>query len=194
MKIYKLICFDVDGTLTESWSLNLLPGVVEWFVNHPKGNQPKVAMVTNQGGIGLRYWMEQGNFGDPTRYPTEDEASERLQSLAGKLMKIADQASDDYLYHLDLNIYIAYAYQSKKGQWGPIPEGLENFICGGNGFEGNWNQDWRKPNPGMIKRAMLITGVSASGTLMVGDSEDDQKAAQAAGVDFIWADEFFGRS
>lgn len=51
----------------------------------------------------------------------------------------------------------------------------------------------RKPKPGMLKELMRSAGVASA--VMVGDSEDDRKAAEAAGgVAFRWADEFFGRS
>lgn len=50
----------------------------------------------------------------------------------------------------------------------------------------------RKPKPGMLKELMRAAGVTSA--VMVGDSDDDRKAADAAGVAFRWADEFFGRA
>ena len=52
----------------------------------------------------------------------------------------------------------------------------------------------RKPGAGMLKELMRSAGASPADTVMVGDSDDDCKAAQSAGVKFILADEFFGRS
>jgi len=49
----------------------------------------------------------------------------------------------------------------------------------------------RKPRPGMLKELMRAAGITTA--MMIGDSEDDRKAAEAAGVGFAWADEFFGR-
>jgi D-glycero-D-manno-heptose 1,7-bisphosphate phosphatase len=50
----------------------------------------------------------------------------------------------------------------------------------------------RKPGPGMILEAMRVCEVSEPGqVLMVGDREEDRGAAEAAGVRFAWADEFF---
>lgn len=49
----------------------------------------------------------------------------------------------------------------------------------------------RKPGPGMLLEAMTAAGVSPQETLMVGDRTEDEGAARAAGVDFIWADTFF---
>lgn len=47
----------------------------------------------------------------------------------------------------------------------------------------------RKPKPGMLKEIMRSAGVASA--VMVGDSDDDRKAAEAAGVKFFWAGEFF---
>lgn len=50
----------------------------------------------------------------------------------------------------------------------------------------------RKPKPGMILSLMAEFGVSPGEVIFVGDMESDQKAAEAAGVRFEWAGEFFG--
>lgn len=49
----------------------------------------------------------------------------------------------------------------------------------------------RKPAPGMIREIMKSAGVSAEDTIMVGDQESDRQAAEAAGIRFVWAAEFF---
>jgi D-glycero-D-manno-heptose 1,7-bisphosphate phosphatase len=49
----------------------------------------------------------------------------------------------------------------------------------------------RKPRPGMLLSIMAELGVSAAETVMVGDQESDQQAAEAAGVQFAWAEAFF---
>lgn len=50
----------------------------------------------------------------------------------------------------------------------------------------------RKPNPGMLLKIMQKWRCSSYQTLMVGDMESDRQAADAAGVDFIWAWDLFG--
>jgi len=50
----------------------------------------------------------------------------------------------------------------------------------------------RKPNPGMILEAAEKHGISLKDSVMVGDMESDQKAAENAGVSFSWAKDFFG--
>jgi D-glycero-D-manno-heptose 1,7-bisphosphate phosphatase len=49
----------------------------------------------------------------------------------------------------------------------------------------------RKPNPGMLISIMLHLGFGAKDTIYIGDMESDRQAAEAAGVRFVWADEFF---
>lgn len=49
----------------------------------------------------------------------------------------------------------------------------------------------RKPNPGMLIRAMRDFAVAPDLTIMVGDRDEDQEAARRAGVSFRWAKDFF---
>jgi HAD superfamily hydrolase (TIGR01662 family) len=52
-------------------------------------------------------------------------------------------------------------------------------------------EDRRKPAPAMLIEAMRWFGVDPEETVMVGDWETDRQAAEAAGVEFVWAAEFF---
>jgi D-glycero-D-manno-heptose 1,7-bisphosphate phosphatase len=51
----------------------------------------------------------------------------------------------------------------------------------------------RKPEPGMLRHLMDVTGATPEETLFVGDRSEDEDAARRAGCHFAWADEFFGR-
>lgn len=59
------------------------------------------------------------------------------------------------------------------------------------------NEKWahesnmRKPNPGMLYRAMEDAHTEPGRTLFVGDREEDAEAAHNAGCDFMKADQFF---
>lgn len=50
----------------------------------------------------------------------------------------------------------------------------------------------RKPEPGMLINLMEACGASPDETIMVGDREEDELAAGAAGVKFVLAGLFFG--
>lgn len=47
---------------------------------------------------------------------------------------------------------------------------------------------FRKPMPGMLKLAMRLHG--ADEVLFVGDRPEDEEAAEAAGVSFVWAEDW----
>lgn len=51
----------------------------------------------------------------------------------------------------------------------------------------------RMPQPGMLISLMDELGFTPEQTTMVGDWTSDKEAAEAAGVEFRWAHEFFGR-
>ena len=54
------------------------------------------------------------------------------------------------------------------------------------------NHPRRKPNPGMILEAAEKHNLDLKKSLMVGDLPSDKEAAEAAGVPFAWAKDFFG--
>ena len=166
-----MILFDLDGTLADRDTGELLPGVARYFTLTPPAAW---AIVTNQGGVGLRRWMERSGFGEPDRYPTADAIAERIDDV---ITAIGKQPT---------GVYVAFAYQTQKGEWAPTPPEGEG--------DPRWAHEWRKPAPGMLLQAMADTDVTDPATVtMVGDSEADEQAAIAAGCTFRWADEFFGR-
>lgn len=170
----KLIIFDIDGTLADRDTDELLPGVMEFFDRYATAFN--IALATNQGGVGMRHWMERDGFGKPEEFPTEDQARAHVLAVQDQLMK-----------GQPIPYYICFAYQSKKsGQWSPLPEGISPE-------DPEWRADHRKPAPGMLIRAMRDAQAQPTQTIMVGDSEEDEQAAKVAGCSFQWADDFFKR-
>jgi HAD superfamily hydrolase (TIGR01662 family) len=169
MNKYKLIIFDMDGTLADRDTAALLPNVREKL--HSLNGTHKMSIATNQGGVGLRLQMEKEGWGEPESFPTEDKINAHIQLV---------------LEQLGIDIYVAkcFRFKNKKGEWSPLPaDGIERLV---------WCKTWRKPYPGMLFNNMRLEDVTPEETLMVGDSEDDKQAAANAGCDFQWAWEFFG--
>jgi HAD superfamily hydrolase (TIGR01662 family) len=169
----KLIIFDIDGTLAAFNSTEPLPGVREWFDAH-YGEQT-VILCSNQGGVGLREWMQSGNFGQPEKYPTKADVQARMAAIRAAL-------------GVEPRTLVCYRYQAfNSKKWCPIPADVPNeeLIY--------WQQAWRKPEPGMLIYAMELAGVKPEETLMVGDMAEDELAAQAAWCSFEWAEDFFQR-
>ena len=190
-RLSKLIIFDVDGTLTVPHTTQLLPGRREFFLalatEHKQGKTPSIALATNQGGVGFRYWLESTPpawFTEKSKaeqaaqlaiYPTQAEAETRLSEVAAAITTA-------------FNIwwpatYISFAWQFKSGSWADIPPGAEEDI--------HWSREWRKPNPGMLEQAILDTSILPRQALMIGDKITDIRAGRLAGCATAWSKDFF---
>lgn len=175
---YNLIIFDMDGTLADRDTGALLEGVAEYFQSLGDSH-PKFSIATNQGGVGLRYWMEKDDFGEAEKYPTIEIVEAHIHKLVSAIV--------DTGYNGDrFSFYKCFSYITKKGVLAPTPK--YGYLAD------EWNPNFRKPNPGMLMRAMWDAGVRPLDTLMVGDSPEDEEAAKNATCDFMWADDFFKRN
>lgn len=180
---YDLIIFDLDGTLADRDTSQLLPGVREWFRDIRPSLGAVVVIASNQGGVGLRWWMQSEGFGEPEKYPTAKDAEVRLVSVMERL-EFNGRGVDDAC--------LAFAYQSKSSsKWAPTPDIYQTEFCS---VYGRWEATFRKPAPGMLQDFMReYRSSSFERTLMVGDSEEDLLAANAAGCKFVDAAVFFNR-
>jgi len=179
---YDLIIFDLDGTLADRDTSQLLPGVRSWFQHARPSLSAVVVLASNQGGVGLRYWMESQGFGEPEKYPTAKGVEARLLSVMEQL-EFNGRGIDDAC--------MAFAYQSKaSGKWAPTPDIYQAEF---HSVYGRWDATFRKPAPGMLLDFMREYRANAGHTLMVGNSEEDHLAAAAAGCKFVEANAFFNR-
>jgi phosphoglycolate phosphatase-like HAD superfamily hydrolase len=175
----ELVLFDVDGTLVEPFTETLLPGVEAYF-GLPA--VPPFALVSNQGGVGLRRWMELEGFGEPEAYPTQRDVELRLARLAARL---GQYVAPGNLSAQVCPVFLSFRYVSRKGHVSPLPPEGRGDV--------RWHEYWRKPKPGMLRAAIARFGVMPSATLMVGDRDEDRAAAEAVGAAFMQAEEFFAR-
>jgi len=157
-KQYKLIIFDVDGTLVTTKSgatfrksaddWQWLPGRLE-RLRELQGQGVKLALASNQGGVAFGYLL--------------------MQDVIIEFYKMMDDCQFD-------SIRICFYHPNAS---------IEAF---------RQDSPMRKPEPGMLVEIMQEQDVSAIDTLMVGDRPEDEGAAKAAGIDFMWAKDFFGDS
>ena len=179
MKNYRLIIFDVEGTLAVRDAPRMMRHAEAFFIRlaaqYPGSGGPLIALAANQGGVGLRRWMELNGFGKPNTLPTQREAEQYIQGIANHIRRIYGPP----------DVYISFAFQSQKGKWAPVPPE-------GRG-DPRWQPGWRKPASGMLVAAMTHAGVSPGESLMVSDDISGAEAARAAGCDFVWADQLLGK-
>lgn len=165
---FDLVILDADGTCCRREDGSLLPGVAEFIDGLADlDHRPRLAIASNQGGVGVRVM---GGFGKPEKYPTEQQALTQYGELAERL---------------GATLYLCFAYVDWNGNWSPEPVGTD--------FPDFYRREWRKPEGGMLLRAMEDAGVLPARTLMVGDRPEDEAAAAAAGCSFMVAHSFFGR-
>ena len=163
----RMYLFDIDGTVANRETGELLPGVEEFFENLPEGTA--VALVTNQGGPACHDagWAYSSNF------PPLSKVEAQYAAIAKKL------GCGDRLY-------MCLAHQLKDGRW-IYPAGLSDG-------DPRLDHEWRKPRHGMLIKAMADAGgIDPKHVMMVGDRPEDREAARTAGVWFTDADVFFGR-
>lgn len=159
--MYKLILFDVDGTLgkpksggdfretADDWEF--YPGRVAICQMFARA-RVKLVTVSNQGGVCF-----------PWSKFTEEQICAVLDETARTIGAMASLVACSSTH----------------------PKALEKY---------RFDDPRRKPNPGMILEAKDLAGVELSEILMVGDRQEDEQAAKAAGVAFQWAEDFFTSS
>lgn len=157
---YDLIMFDLDGTLVEDYNSDIIPSDRLDIIKEVS-KITSIAICTNQGGVGLRRWMEMWNFGEPKKYPTELTVRNRISRIT-------------YQMGRDVAVYVCFRYQTRKGKISPLPpEGQGKF---------EWDIYNRKPSPGMLEKAMKDAKAKPNRSLFIGnDISTDGLAAGFAG-------------
>ena len=154
---------------------------------------PHIAVVSNQGGVGLRAAMEGkqtggGTFADKTeqwgnnaaKYPTFYEARERVFEATKLISDIFRK--NNAAGAKQVRGYYSCAYRSlKSGNWFPPTDRPAQDDTKYNLLRYAYAKAWRVPNTGMLEDAMTNVGLHApthSGQVcMVGDQMEDKQAA-----------------
>lgn len=164
-----LLLIDKDGTLVKTksgdkfvnkpWDQEILPGVKEAFTHYKQHNW-KIIVVSNQGGVAAGH----KSFTD---------AINEMRFC----MELLPEIQECY-FCPDYDGEICYRVWNDDF----IQYNSESFPV----WELEIQKQFRKPSPGMLKLAKHIE--AADKVWYVGDREEDEQAAKAANIDFIWAD------
>lgn len=199
------ILLDLDGTLIRRYGKN------EDFTPRPLADPDRIqklgtslAICSNQGGIA--WGLAGGRPGK--RYPDWPAMLERVRfGMELARVKIAFLA----LYHplapipedtkglLEAAARIGMPKEVALAVGDPRQIVILDIPLNIPGVEEgtvlvSWDPEWRKPAPGMLKEArtfLQCTRFIAERCrwIYIGDEEDDEKAARAAGMDFLSAEE-----
>lgn len=172
MITYPLCIFDIDGTLCQLDSTELLPGRLQ-MLNHLIARDSQIAIATNQGGVGYRLYRQQNNKSIDD-FPTEQDVLDRIHTIIKSI-------GHEVPYKIAFNYYVKW-----DNVWSPIPPGRE--------LDPFWSSNYRKPSGGMLADHMSELGFSRDQTIYIGDRPEDQAAAQSAGCHFAWEHDFFTNS
>ena len=163
-----LIGFDLDGTLVNYGDGDIVvnKGLIDQFLK--PGD--KVAVITNQGGV-------------PLGYRTAEKVIVKLAAAKRSL----DERG------VEIAMVMVSTYHPKATRLAMDAAATDVFVAGKKiGLPMRvWSEDFtRKPEPGMFK--LLTAFVHEQLDCYIGDSDEDEAAAEAAGVSFVRVPRFMG--
>lgn len=173
-----MIASDIDGTLLD---YNYIPGqlpAVNWpLLRQIAERTDTLRLVSNQGGLPWGVMGKQRK--DGRAYPKPADFVGRLLALSGALTMVGVRLTGVFActYHPKAPEYAVFsaAYDVdallRAGRLA-----VTAFFYSG--------EEFRKPSPAMLK--------IAGATCYYGDSDEDEAAAQAAGIEFVRVARFFG--
>jgi histidinol phosphatase-like enzyme len=180
IKNIKVIILDVDGTVAEKWSEEILPWRQQKLAQMREQGK-RIFLATNQGGPAYRIVYGRENNALATMYPTLIEVLNRLYMVttatgAEKCMVALHPGKDEIAKKLFANLQ--------------MDQVAVNVFYKGK-IETCWRKEWRKPGRGIIWEIMNQTSSRQSETMYVGNEMTDFDAARAAGIIYSDTDEFF---
>lgn len=161
-----LYIFDKDGTLVS--------GLGNRPANTPDEQQPLpgvVAKLSELRAAGHKIAVASNQGGVAWGFITNEQVQLLMEDMVNKL------GGPDTFDSIDWSPFDPRATQKNPDS---------RYAC---------DDETRKPHPGMLLNIMHLAfadEIAADDTIMVGDSETDKLAADAAGVHFVWARDFFG--
>lgn len=199
------LAVDVDGTLVDVYKSDdglvyeedLKPEVVK-KLQEQRLAIDNIALVTNQGGVAVRYAMETQDWGDPAKFPDKDQVMKRLRGIADQVEEITN---------IKPRIYVCFAHQYKSGKWAPTPydiPALDAQIAAAE-YNGNdpmvfevsgptppeWSREWRKPATGMLRQFAEDIVIEHKHITFIDDKPENVVAALDDGFEGVLASNYF---
>ncbi len=161
-----MICLDMDGVLLNYGNHTTELRINHEFIKHLSENGVKeVSICTNQGGMVF-------SGSNPQKYPTPQRFVERAQAAIRALTEHGISVEGVHVAFFHPKAKVSELLKIHETLCGVVPQG---FIL--------WDaEEYRKPNPGMLKAARC--------TVFCGDSDEDGLAALAAGCEFVRVERF----
>lgn len=163
--------------------LNLLPCGLG--ADHPDEKVP--AVLFDLDGT-LRDWDKAGQYIDPEAIRIMPRRKEILRDLADKGLRLIG-VTNHTIFHADwpdLKMTPETLRECQERTVEDLDGLLEDvFWCS------DADDALLKPKPNMLLAAMKMHGIDPDRSIYVGDNAVDEKAAEAAGLGFVWAKDFF---
>lgn len=173
------IIFDLDDTLVNKWTYDLLPEREETCQRlRTKGK--KLYLATNQGGPAYYEYYKLRRDKRAKEYPTLLQEMNRINTIRKKLNIIAAWVA---LHPGDEEIRRAVTTTTEIAANQLSKHNKSIFL--------SFDPNWRKPAGDMLKSIIEIKELTAKDCLYVGDSTDDFQASRAAGIKFMDESCFF---
>lgn len=175
----KAILFDIDGTLTETISgktfkqnptdIKAIEGIKRGLEYFSKLRYTLIG-ISNQGEVAA---------GHKSIDSAIEEMQNTLKLLPLECIYICPDFEGNEVYAIN---YTDYRHQLRNKLYHPNAKNTLLF------------DSFRKPNPGMIAKAIWDFNLhDALDMWYIGDRPEDESAAAAAGVNFLWAEVFHKR-
>lgn len=178
--IPKIVIFDLDDTLTKTWSAELLHGRKHKLDELRKAGRC-LFIATNQGGPAFHAWHALHHSGRKQEYPTMTKVIETVESVRKQIgaemayMALhpgADDIANDLFWRMERD-----------------PGQIFDFI--GGKIKASYREGWRKPLGDMLEEIIQQWNLDREQCIYVGDQTTDAAAATSARLAFVEAEDFF---
>ncbi|MEC9342151.1 MAG: phosphoglycolate phosphatase [Pseudomonadota bacterium] len=184
------VLFDLDGTLADT-APDIAAALDEVLAAQ---GHPPAGLDAARGwiGNGVERLLERALLDATARRPKADEVARAVRAFLGSYSTRLVARSCCYPGMIDLlgalsgcGIRVGCVTNKPEAEARAVLEGLGIAPLFGCVVGGDTTPE-KKPSPLPVQRALAVLGAARESTILVGDSDNDLRAATAAGVRSIW--------